>query len=403
MQELKGINKYFIPNDLELEKIKLIQDYLRTEFSYIRLTPTMIDKSIIDASFHLRKVLKESEIVNFSDIKIGEKVLKKALILLQNKYLEKNVSYYRPKTKKGDPRFWIYNLKRHAQVGELVYFTIYEGKLLAIPLNIEKEELEKMMELKFKSQKLLDNEIVKELVDRLKELKSRGWIKSINPFSLKIDPRDAGETLERELGIKPNNLISADYQGEIEVKSKLKHARTSDTLFSCVPNWGKSKVKSSAEMILKYGYPCRKVEKYPDYIDLYVTVKEKPNPQGLYLVSDDEKEELYQYQINDGNICTWEYKHIEGKIKEKHPKTAWLVVETTKINNENYFKYIGLEMTQNPLISQFIMLINNGKLTFDWRGRIKKDGTGYDDKGHAFRLNPKYRNMLFGDLEKIEI
>ena len=384
MQELKGINKYFIPNDLELEKIKLIQDYLRTEFSYIRLTPTMIDKSIIDASFHLRKVLKESEIVNFSDIKIGEKVLKKALILLQNKYLEKNVSYYRPKTKKGDPRFWIYNLKRHAQVEELVYFTIYEGKLLAIPLNIEKEELEKMMELKFKSQKLLDNEIVKELVDRLKELKSRGWIKSINSFSLKIDPRDAGETLERELGIKPNNLISADYQGEIEVKSKLKHARTSDTLFSCVPNWGKSKVKSSAEMILKYGYPCRKVEKYPDYIDLYVTVKEKPNPQGLYLVSDDEKEELYQYQINDGNICTWEYKHIEGKIKEKHPKTAWLVVETTKINNENYFKYIGLEMTQNPLISQFIMLINNGKC-------------------HAFRLNPKYRNMLFGDLEKIEI
>ncbi|MGL6167271.1 MAG: MvaI/BcnI family restriction endonuclease [Fusobacteriaceae bacterium] len=405
MENFKNINNYFSPNEQEIKKMKLIQEYIRNEFAFIRMTNTMLDKSIIDASYYFRKILKDSGVIDYSNISSGEKIYKIATILIDSDFTDKRVSYYKPETKKGDPRTWVYGLKNYVDVGDLVYFTIFESKLLVIPLNLSEEIIKKTLSTKFKAQNLLDNEIVKELVNKLKLLKAKGWIKSINPTGSKIDPRDVGDTLERELGIKPNNLISADYKGEIELKSKIKTTKnkTSDTLFSCVPDWNKSKIKSSAEMILTYGYPCKNQEKYPDFIDLYVTVKNKANPQGLYLATEDSKEEIYQYHNIDKETCVWDYNSIEKKIKEKHPKTAWLVAETTKINDENYFRYVELEMTQNPLLSQFIMLINDGYLTFDWRGRVKSDGKNYKDKGHAFRLNPKYRNVLFGDLEKIEI
>lgn len=403
MENFKNINNYFSPNEQEIKKMKLIQEYIRNEFAFIRMTDTMLDKSIIDASYYFRKILKDSGVVDYSNISPGEKIYEIATILIDSDFIDKKVSYYKPETKKGDPRTWVYGLKNYVDVGDLVYFTIFESKLLVIPLNLSEDTLRNTLELKFKTQKLLDNEIVKELVEKLKQVKAKGWIKSVNPTASKIAPKDAGETLERELGIKPNNLISADYRGQIELKSKLKETKNSDTLFSCVPDWNKSKVKSSAEMILTYGYPCKNQEKYPDFVDLYVTVKNTPNPQGLYLLPENDDEKLYQYHSLDGKTCVWDYEVIEKKIKEKHPKTAWVVVETTKIDGENYFKYVELEMTQNPLLSQFIILINDGYLTFDWRGRVKSDGTKYKDKGHAFRLNPKYRDVLFGDLEKIEI
>lgn len=396
------INTYFLPNEEEFEKINLIQKYLREEYAFIRMTGTMLDKSIMDASYYLRKILKESNVIDYSIIGQGKKFVKNTSILSNRNFIEKKVSYYRPKTKKGDPRFWIYNLKKYCSVGDLIYFTIYDNKLLVIPLNRSYEQLKLDLETKFKLQSLLDIEIVREFIEELREIKNRGWIRSINP-SGKVNPSDVGDTLEHALGIAPNNLISADYKGEIEVKSKLKDKNTSDTLFSCVPKWSKSPIKSSNEMILRYGYPCRNQEKYPNFMDLYVTVGVKANPQGLYLATEDEKEELYQKHERDGITCIWDYSNIDQRIRKKHPKTAWILAEHTELDGENYFKYTALEITQKPSLSQFMLLINEGHLTFDWRGRVREDGTGYKDKGHAFRLKSKYRSSLFGELEKIDL
>ncbi len=396
------LNNHFIRTKTELKKINLIQEYLREEFTVIRMTNTMLEKSIIDVSNYLRRILKNKNIVDYSKIKQGEKLEKFVLILHDEELIKKNVSYYKPKTKKGDPRFWVYGLKKYCYVGDLIYFTVYNNKLLVIPLNKDLRDLELDLEANFESQSLLDLDIINELIDELREIKESGWIKSINPFG-KVNPRDVGDTLEFKLKIPTNNLISPDYKGKIEIKSKLKNKNTNDTLFSCVPNWSKSPIKSSSEMILTYGYPCRNQKKYPNFRDLYVTVTETPNRQGLYLSTENEKEELYQNHEEDGITCIWDYSNIERRIKEKHPKTAWVLAEYTKIKGKNYFRYTELEITQKPLLSQFILLINDGYLTFDWRGRVKEDGAGYKDKGHAFRLNPKYRSFLFGELEKVKL
>lgn len=398
---MKTINKKFLPNEIELKKINLIQKYYRKEFALVRISKTMLNKSIIDASYLVRKILKEGNIIDYSKTKYPDKILKKAIILNCGELIENNVSYYRPKTKSGDPRFWIYKFKAFVKIGELVYFTVFNQKLLAIPLKFDIKILENDLKKYFEIITSEEERLMEELIGKIKDIKEKGWIKSVSPFRKNF--KDVGDTLEKALGIDPNNLISADYKGKIELKTKLKSANTKTTLFSCVPNWSKSKIKSSNEMILKYGYPTKKVEKYPNFIDLYVTVNNNSNNQGLYLEPEDKKEYLYQNHKIDGETCIWEYKTIEERIKLKHPKTAWILAEEKIINDEYYFKYTNLQITQNPLLSQFILLITHGKIVFDWRGRVRKDGTGYKDKGHAFRIDSKSKELLFGESKIINL
>ena len=117
------------------------------------------------------------------------------------------------------------------------------------------------------------------LYEQLLLIKNKGRILSVSPY--KNSPKDVGDTLERELGILPNSKIVADYKGQIELKAKREGSGTKDSLFSMVPNWEKSYITSSNQMILTYGYPSNK-EKYEGYYDLYVTVNNRPNNQGLY-------------------------------------------------------------------------------------------------------------------------
>ena len=50
------------------------------------------------------------------------------------------------------------------------------------------------------------------------EIKTRGWIKSVQPH--RLNPKDVGLTLEHALGISANVDRGADFLGEIEIKSK---------------------------------------------------------------------------------------------------------------------------------------------------------------------------------------
>lgn len=402
------MNPFFLPNKREKKQIEIIQKYYRKDFALIRMTETMLDKSIIDASFEIRSVLKDADIVNYSMLGKGPsyKLIKESYILESENLKEAKVSYYRPVTKNGDPRFWVYGLKKVVKENDLVYFTVFENNLLSIPLNENvdnfEETIEKYFSKEIKEDIEIANNIVDELIGKLSVIKEKGWIESVN-LTGKVNPRDAGDTLEREVGIEANNLVSPDYMGEIEIKTKVSKTGTSDTLFSCVPNWDISEIKTSREMILKYGYPSRK-EKYSGYLDLYVTVNNKPNNQGLYLENIDDEYLLAQNYFKEGvnaETCKWEYSNLKSRLLSKHPKTVWIVAEHKKIDGINYFYYHKLEFTQNPIFSQFLLLISQGDLTFDWRGRVKPDGTGYKDKGHAFRLKPKKRHFLFGETKEI--
>ncbi|WP_192811782.1 MvaI/BcnI family restriction endonuclease [Paenibacillus polymyxa] len=151
-------------------------------------------------------------------------------------------SFYRPNTKLGDPRIWIYEFKKYIPTGTLIYFTTFQGNLVVIPL-ITGESLEILLPQYFGRND--DYLIVEELMQRLSII-SNQRIKSISPF--KSSPKDVGETLEKCLGISPNSIAQAYFKGAIELKCKRASGGNLDTLFSMVPNWDISALKSSTDI-----------------------------------------------------------------------------------------------------------------------------------------------------------
>lgn len=392
-------NPEFLPDELERILINLIQNFHRGEFALIRMSSTMLKKSIIDASGHLRSILLNEGVVDFGQVASGEKIMARACVLTADGIKENEVSYYRPETKNGDPRFWIYSFKKFISSGVLVYFTAVDGALIAIPLT---EEIVKEFTLKraFKAT-ALNSEILKDLASKVSTVKSRGWIKSISPN--KLNPKDVGLTLERELGISANVDKEADFMGIIEIKSRLRKASNKGTLFAQSPQWDISRCKSAGEIMLTYGYTSTK---HPGHVDLYVTVNNKPNNQGLYLEPRDGESLLYQLH-SDGterrDVCCWEYNLLRHRLYKKHPATIWVDAIKDLINGEFHFQYVSAELTQTPIFTQFTYLISQGIVTYDWRGHVKPDRTGYRDHGHCFRINPRDKHLLFGQTTSLDI
>lgn len=390
----------FLPNENELNLISIITKYYRNDYILLRFTPTMLKKSIIDASGSIRSLLKNNNIVDYDGLTPGKDKLVWDGFIITNDITPEKLSFYRPKTKKGDPRFWIYNFKQVIRDSEMIYLTIFNNAVCIIPL-VESQFNENVIRKFFMSAQ--DDSDLNECLSLLKNIMHQN-ILSVSPY--KSYAKDVGDTLEKCLNIKPNSDKHADFKDKIEIKGKRKGKNSKDTLFSMVPNWNISNIKSSPEMILTYGYTSTK-EKYSGYVDLFVTVSNKPNNQGLYLYVDDENEVLIQKHIDtNGTItdsCIWTFNELKERLNLKHPETLWVLAEETTVAGKIHFKYESIERTKSPIFNSFLLLISQSIITFDWRGRIKSDGTGYKDKGHCFRLKPKYRNLLFGELEKLDL
>lgn len=389
----------FKPNHLEEKFLEEINKIAHLEFALVRLTHTMLKKSIIDASASIRQVLSNYGLVDYQKLIPGQdKVLSKAKILTST-IEEEKVSFYRPKTKKGDPRFCIYNFRKYIREGEMFYITVYNQELVVIPLI---ESLFNVAIIEEFFQAINKDSIKNELIELLITLKNKGPVKSVSP--LKRNPKDIGETLERELGIIPNSSQLADFKSKVEIKAKRHGTKTKDTLFSMVPNWAISNIKSANKMILTYGYDSKK---YIGFKDLYVTVHSKPNNQGLKLQIDEENGYLRQLFVNEEGIesetCVWKLDEVRNRLYNKHPETVWIVGREEIIDGEIHFVFDKVEYTRTPIFTSFLLLISQSQVTYDWRGRVKTDGTGYKDKGHCFRLNPKNRKLLFGEIETIEM
>ncbi|MDR7871322.1 MAG: MvaI/BcnI family restriction endonuclease [Tissierellaceae bacterium] len=391
-------NPLFLPNTTENNMIQVIQKYHRNEFALIRMTSTMINKSIIDASNPLRSILKENGIFDYDSIKQGDKKFIKGLILYED-INEHKVSVYKPITKNGDPRFWIYKFNKYVNSGDLVYFSFIGSDLLVIPLvsTIFSEDLVSS----FLKNSDDDYSIIEELTKKLQDIKRRGWIKSIS--TNKRYDKDVGETLESALGLSINNLVSADYKGKIELKTKRQNSRTRDTLFCKVPDWDISEEKSVKDIILKYGYSD---SKYPNCTSLFITINNVPNRQGFLLEVDEEREVLMLSCIVNGkanDVAAWNFSSLKNSLITKHPKTMWIIAEEKKVDNQPFFRYDKVELTRNPIFTQFIYLIQQGIITFDLRSSYYNNGKIRTDYGQAFRISSKDRHLLFGDTEEIEI
>lgn len=354
------------------------------DYGLLSITQTGLEKSIMDAVGSLRAYFKDHQYHDYSSQLQGTsyKVLNPCyLVTTDNDAQNQKVSLYRPETKKGDPRIWIYGLKNCAQSGDEIALILDKGVLYVF--NISVLDLSQNQIL---NQIINDYEaIAHELLERLEALSKKGALKAIKQGDTAI-----GMTIEHALGISANSSPYPDYKG-IELKSaRLNKASNRTTLFAQVPEWSISTLKSSKEIVDKYGYPRE------NDLKLYCTLStNKYNSQGLGFEVDFNNDLLNEVHEQDGNVASWLGQTLRSKLLEKHRETFWIKADTQTNNGDEYFTLRSITHTKNPLASQFLLLMEQGIITMDHLIK-RKDMTGKTtEKGPLFKIKPQHLSLLF--------
>lgn len=129
-------------NSFEQENIKFLVNH-NVKFTQVEVTSTGLKKGILDSTTPMRAYFLENGIHDYSEQQQGteHKVVSRAVILTDTTKKETRVSFYRPNTKKGDPRMWIYGLGSFSKASDIHVLFKYEDALCSV--NITRIDIEK--------------------------------------------------------------------------------------------------------------------------------------------------------------------------------------------------------------------------------------------------------------------
>jgi hypothetical protein len=358
------------------------------------VTATGLHKSILDATEPMRSIFRESGVHDYAQQLKGQnhKVLKEAVILTDIGLKQAQLSLYRPVTKDGDPRMWFYGLKENAKPDDVFAIFVIAGRVHALNLTdvhladsgVASPALTSFFApLRYASQK-----IAEELLGLLRSLACKGPIRAVCKGNTAI-----GRSIEDALGISINSSRAPDYKG-IELKSgrsTILSRETRATLFACVPNWNLSTLKSSEEILERYGY------ERGDQFKLYCSVSTlQPNSQGLQFRIEDALRWLREVAKREAEeqVAVWELSHLEQRLAEKHRETFWIKAKSEMRSDGEWFHLQSVTHTRNPNLPQFERLLAEGTVTMDHL--IKRLSTGRaHEKGPLFKIKRQRIQELF--------
>ena len=375
----------------------------RIDYTTIQITQTGINKSTLDATAPVRSFFKEHCIHDYEHQLQGpdNKIFKETYILTETDFYKTQTALYRPITKKGDPRLWIYGFTKYAHPDDIFAILVDKGILYVIVLT--QVDLEKAFALPIKTMlkdlitdlSQMASSISQELLGLIKDRMS-DWL----PSEVMADT-GIGRTVESCLGISMNSDKNPDYKG-IELKSKRAEAKVRNTLFTQTPNWKISNLKSAKEICAKYGY----YQFDDDVKRMHVTLKALcPNPQHLALnvnmLSDLlEANEYSPIENEDGSykkvddVVVWQLMTLHQRLLTKHRETFWIDVENKVEQNKEFFRVKDIVHTKNPIVNQFDILMEQGHISVDFLLCRRTSGDTY-----SFKIDAKSRPLLFPQSE----
>ena len=378
------------------------------KFTQVQITATGLKKSILDATTPMRTYFKENNVHDYALQNKGQdnKVIIKTYILTEYKEIETQTSLYRPETKDGDPRLWIYRLKETTEADD-IHAIIAPTPTSLFVINLTKVDIVKCCESSLVNpiQDLISvfyhssNLISNELLAILRSYENQ-WIDT----DLRADTA-IGRQVEALLGIDMNASKLPDYKG-IELKSfRSQRPSIKKNLFCKVPDWDISHLKSGAEIVDKYGYMSGGIKSYRN--TLYCKA---PNSQNLRLNMNypDDLLEIEEDKIIGENqfkkiadVAVWRLQTLHECLLTKHHETFWIEVDT-RIGDQGQeqFMFNKIEHTRNPIVSQFDILLEQSMITVDLLlGRPKVDlETGKPKKGGdavSFKIKKSAAGLLF--------
>ena len=377
-------------------------------FTALQITSTGKEKDYSDATVPIRTYLKEKGVHDYSLQGQGpaNKITVETHILDGYTDFKTKTSLYRPNTKDGDPRICFY--KYHTKVTpDDIFAIIALNPNCLVVIDLTRVDIKYFDELVL-ANPIQDfilqasrnaNAVSQELLSKLMVFKGQWLDTQINADT------GIGREVEALLHIPMNSSKNPDYKG-IELKS-FRSARPSikKGLFSQVPNWDISKLKSAKAIVDKYGYYSGGTKRYSNTLKC-----EKPNSQNLRLnvnylldlleIEEDAINPLGSFHYID-DVAVWQLQTLHDRLLSKHHETFWIEAITRDGDSgQEQFQFKMIEHTRNPLVSQFDILLEQSKITVDLLlGRPKVDvETGTKKSGGdsvLFKIQKKAAKLLF--------
>lgn len=368
--------------------------------SFLVPTEVGLAKSIMDATGSIREFLKVRDVHDFENQSQGpeSKRLVPTVLFSKGVSVKTETSLYRPISKKGDPRIWIYRLKEFATSGDLLAIAESAGRLVVI--NCSQSNMDELLHKNneefsgfFPIVEVGRSEVALELLSKLTEVSKRGFIPNMRPGDTGV-----GYTLETLLGIEANSSKKPDFKG-IEIKTGRYRSGSGRqaALFSQVPDWKKSALKGSSQVLEARGKYSIKKERRQLFHEMSCV---KPNSYHMQLEISENLSELHQiYVPPDGanGKCVdvlWMMAKLEARLKEKHRETMWVSAETQGKRDSEEFWYRRVKHSRGVDLSALPILLESGSITVHYT--IKKRPTGgVKDQGYLFKMASKYIPLLF--------
>lgn len=378
------------------------------KFTQVQITATGLKKSILDATTPMRTYFKENGVHDYEQQLQGPdyKVVKKTRILLGFREIKTRMSLYRPVTKDGDPRLWIYDLKGTTEADDIHAIIAQNPDDLCV-INLTKIDIQRFCETDIENpikdlvKGLSDyaDIVSEELLFRLLQFKG-AWLDT----DLRADTA-IGRQVEALLGIEMNASRQPDYKG-IELKSfRSQRPNIKKNLFCKVPDWDISLLKSGAEIVEKYGYLSGGIKSYRNTL-----MCKAPNSQNLRLnlnypdnlLEIEEDRKLADNAFRKvADVAVWRLQTLHECLLQKHRETFWIEVDSRiGEQGQEQFRFNKIEHTRNPNVSQFDILLEQSMITVDLLlGRPKVDlVTGKPKKGGdavSFKIKKSAAGLLF--------
>jgi len=378
------------------------------QVAFLVPTPTGFEKSIMDATYSVRDLFRETRIHDYELQQQGPEYKKiiKTFLVNRNSITETETSLYRPRTKMGDPRMWIYNLKRYCRPYNLLALIVSDETLYVF--NLSNPEISESLLWGgycydiLREATMRDEVVAQELLEKLREIHNRGFLPTVTYG----DP-GVGDTLENALGIRRNNIAAPDYRG-IELKTTRltrggrERAITRSTLFTKVPDEG----LTYRQIVDIYGKEQIPRGQTVARLQLYETLRcSRANAYDLILNVDAGNNKLVIEHITPQSrdyVSAWYFSELRNTLLNKHRETFWIKAQSQMINGVEHFRYDKVVHTKSPNVSLLEPLFETDKITIDLAGHYKPDGN-FRNHGILFKMNPNDLHLLLGSVTEYDL
>lgn len=358
------------------------------DVAFLAPTATHLEKSLIDAVGNVRQFFLRNGIHDYATQAQGmeHRHIVPVKMVCADKIVETKMSIYRPLTKQGDPRLWIYGLNKWCRPHNLLTLTWHNKSFYVFNMS-DPATTVRLLDVKsvpgsvFAEMSAGLSNIATELLGKLRDIHRMGFVPSE-----KHGDTCVGMTLEKLLGIPPNAKSTPDYKG-IEIKSKRTHKKglplSRQTLFGRAPDWKRSPL-SEQRILDIFGYENDQKKRR----ELHCTINNVKNAQGLWLdvrEGIDDLVSMGETTSFKGDVAVWSLSVLKDCLRTKHRETFWVFAKTKICDGKEFFRYDSVVHTRQPRVEQMPSLFDDGSLSVDFLMNSKPTGS-VRDHGFLFKM-----------------